>query len=114
MADFAFTVSFHEMTTVHLLTIFAISEFITSICNKIIFISGFIHFSILYYLQYFQVVLDFDPLRAGVFHIPFLVSELRLVGFLSVAPFKKVIARVNGGCVKCKRPFCKAQWVSEF
>ncbi|KAJ8490086.1 hypothetical protein ONZ45_g13337 [Pleurotus djamor] len=40
------------------------------------FLNGFIFFSSLYYLpQYFQVVLGFSPIRAGVFLIPVLTAE---------------------------------------
>ncbi|KAF8161653.1 major facilitator superfamily domain-containing protein [Crassisporium funariophilum] len=43
------------------------------------FVNGFVHFSSLYYLpQYFQVVLGYDPIRAGIFLIPFLVSAMLL------------------------------------
>ena len=56
--------------------------------------SGFIHFSTLYYLpQYFQVVLGYDPIRAGIFLIPFLVG-MTAISWLAVplSLFKKVTA----------------------
>ncbi|KAH9485880.1 Efflux pump dotC [Psilocybe cubensis] len=43
------------------------------------FVNGFVFFSSLYYLpQYFQVVLGYDPVGAGVFLIPVLVSQMVL------------------------------------
>ncbi|KAF8630504.1 hypothetical protein AX15_002875 [Amanita polypyramis BW_CC] len=40
------------------------------------FVNGFILFSTIYYIpQYFQVVLGYSPIRAGVFLIPYLVSQ---------------------------------------
>ncbi|KAL0952039.1 hypothetical protein HGRIS_008681 [Hohenbuehelia grisea] len=41
------------------------------------FLNGFIFFCSLYYLpQYFQVVLGYSPIRAGIFLIPVLVSQM--------------------------------------
>ncbi|KAJ7449107.1 MFS general substrate transporter [Mycena galericulata] len=41
------------------------------------FINGFVFFSTLYYLpQFFQVVLGYDPLHAGVFLVPLLVTQI--------------------------------------
>ncbi|KAJ7834904.1 MFS general substrate transporter [Mycena olivaceomarginata] len=41
------------------------------------FINGFVFFSTLYYLpQFFQVALGYDPLHAGLFLIPFLVTQV--------------------------------------
>ncbi|KAJ6564139.1 major facilitator superfamily domain-containing protein [Mycena capillaripes] len=41
------------------------------------FINGFVFFSTLFYLpQFFQVALGYDPLHAGLFLIPFLVTQV--------------------------------------
>ncbi|KAF8885577.1 MFS general substrate transporter [Gymnopilus junonius] len=41
------------------------------------FVNGFVYYSALYYLpQYFQVVLGYDPIGAGTFLIPILVSQM--------------------------------------
>ncbi|KAF9463988.1 major facilitator superfamily domain-containing protein [Collybia nuda] len=41
------------------------------------FINGFVFFSSLYYLpQFFQIVLGYTPIRAGIFLIPVLVSQM--------------------------------------
>ncbi|KAJ7099964.1 major facilitator superfamily domain-containing protein [Mycena belliarum] len=41
------------------------------------FINGFVFFSTLYYLpQFFQVALGYDPLHAGLFLVPLLVSQI--------------------------------------
>ncbi|KDR68867.1 hypothetical protein GALMADRAFT_256378 [Galerina marginata CBS 339.88] len=43
------------------------------------FVNGFVYFSALYYLpQYFQTVLGYDPIGAGIFLIPILVSQMIL------------------------------------
>lgn len=57
-------------------------------------ISGFVFFCSLYYLpQFFQVVLGYSPIRAGVFLIPVLVSQMvaswiavRLLFFVHLCP----------------------------
>lgn len=57
------------------------------------FSSGFVFFSSLYYLpQFFQVILGYTPIRAGIFLIPLLVSQM-LSSWISVSSFK--ISRGN-------------------
>ncbi|TFK32430.1 major facilitator superfamily domain-containing protein [Crucibulum laeve] len=51
----------------------------STVCGVYItmFVNGFVYFSSLYYLpQFFQVVLGYDPIRAGIFLIPVLVSQM--------------------------------------
>lgn len=42
-------------------------------------LSGFIHFSSLFYLpRYLRVIMGYDPIRAGIFFIPFLIATVAL------------------------------------
>lgn len=41
--------------------------------------SGFIHFSCLFFLpQYLQVIMGYNPIRAGIYFIPFLITTVAL------------------------------------
>jgi len=50
------------------------------------FRSGFVDMSLTYYLpQYFQAVLGYGPIGAGIFLIPVLVSQM-VLSWISVGP----------------------------
>ncbi|KAF5374635.1 hypothetical protein D9615_008917 [Tricholomella constricta] len=72
------------------------------------FINGFVFFSSLYYLpQFFQIGLGYTPIRAGIFLIPLLVSQMLsswVSGVVTIIHFGFAVWAIACGCISTITP----------